>query len=265
MQLVEQNRISLDEPVSQFFPQIDSGKKAITIKQLLQQTSGIGDYTDSGFTCPALLQHPINMINFIYCVNGTKLEFSPGTQFSYSNTNYFLLGLILEKVTGLSFEEILLKNILLPLKMTHTGYRYPSKEKFAQGFTLKNDKLVPIEIDDIGLAFTAGGMYSTVHDLYLFDRALRTDKLLKKASSKEIFSENKSVVPGYYGLGWYVDSKGNYRTFHEGGIEGFASCIDRYLNTDVCIIALCNFEFAECRVDVTEPLTKMLLGNSQNR
>ena len=261
MQLVEQNKISLDEPISKFFPQIDSSKKAITIKQLLQQTSGIGDYTESNLTCPALLQHPIDPINFIYCVNDLKLEFTPGTQFSYSNTNYFLLGLILEKVIGLSFEEILLKNILLPLKMTHTGYKNHSKEKFAQGFTLRNNKLVSTEIDDIGIAYTAGGMYSTVHDLYLFDRALRTNKLLKKTSIKEIFSENKSVIPSYYGLGWYVDSKGSYRTFHEGGIEGFASCIDRYINTDICIIALSNFEFAECRVDVTEPLAKMLLGN----
>jgi hypothetical protein len=84
---------------------------------------------------------------------------------------------------------------------------------------------------------------------------------LKKTYLKEIFPENPSVGPAYYGFGWYIDSKGSYRTFHEGGIDGFSSCIDRYINTDVCIIALSNLEFAECRIDVTEPLSKLLLEN----
>ena len=207
--------------------------------------------------CPAFSQHPIDPMKFVNCVNELKLEFTPGSKFSYSNTNYYLLGLILEKVTGQSFEQLLEKKILLPLKMMHTGYKNFSPK--VHGYTMKDNKLIETTTDDIGIAYSAGGMFSTVRDLYLFDQALRTDKLLKQSTLKEVFAENKSVDPSYYGMGWYVDPNGTYRTFHEGGIDGFSSCLDRYLNNDLCIVALSNFEFAECRVDVTEPLTKLFI------
>ncbi len=261
MQLVEKHQITLDEPMSDFFPGIDSDKSKITLNQLLHQTSGIADYTEADLACPAFLHHPINPLKFVNCINEVKSEFTPGSKFSYSNTNYYLLGLILEKVTGQTFEQVLRENILIPLKMTHTGYKNFSENILAaQGYTMKENKLVPTAIDDIGIAYSAGGMFSTVHDLYLFDQALRTEALLKKSTLEQMFAENKSVNPSYYGLGWYVDPNGDYRTFHEGGIDGFSSCIDRFLKNDLCIIALSNFEFVECRVDITEPLTKLFTG-----
>jgi hypothetical protein len=80
-----------------------------------------------------------------------------------------------------------------------------------------------------------------------------------------LFSENKTVEPSYYGLGWYVDPGGHYRTFHEGGIDGFSSCFDRYLDNDLCIVALSNFEFAECRADLTEPLTQLFTKMKESK
>lgn len=261
MQLVEQHKIKLDESISDFFPNVDSNKRKITIKQLLHQTSGIADYTEIDLVCPTFLHHPIDPINFINCLDELKLEFIPGSKFSYSNTNYYLLGLIIEKATGQTFEQVLRENILIPLKMMHTGYKnFSGNKSAAQGYMMKVNKLVPTTIDDIGIAYSAGGMFSTVQDLYLFDQALRTDELLKKSSLEQMFEENKSVNPSYYGLGWYVDPHGDYRTFHEGGIDGFSSCLDRFLKNGLCIIALSNFEFTECRVDITEPLTKLFMG-----
>lgn len=266
MQLVEQGKIGLDIPLANYLPEIDEKFRQVTVKQLLQQTSGIAGYTQTQLTCSAFRQPGIDPLNFLPCLQELELEFTPGTKFSYSNTNYYLLGVLLEKITGNTFEQLLQTQILLPLKMTRTGYQTTQMQNFAQGYTSEAGKPVPTLIKDITRAYAAGGMYSTVEDLYLFSQALRNEKLLKKTTIQQVFAENKDVEPSYYGFGWYVGpdaAKQDYRTFHEGGIAGFSACLDRYLHKEVCIIALSNFEFAESRVDVTEPLTNMLLNKQK--
>jgi CubicO group peptidase (beta-lactamase class C family) len=262
MQLVEEGNIELDAPLSTYLPELDEKVRPVTVRQLLQQTSGIGDYTETELTCAAFGRRPVAPMSFLPCLRELKPEFAPGSQFSYSNTNYFLLGVLLEKLTGRSFGQLLQERILQPLKMTRTGYRTGATKNAAQGYAVRDGAVVPAMPKDITRAYAAGGMYSTVEDLYRFDQALRNEKLLKRATLQGVFAENKTVDPSYYGFGWYVGPAAgyqDYRTFHEGGIGGFSACIDRYLDKDVCIIALSNFEFAEPRVDVTEPLTKMLL------
>ncbi len=263
MRLVEQGKIDLAAPVSTYLPELDKRMYQVTVKQLLQQTSGIADYTETPLTCSAFQQRPIEPLKFVACFNELKLDFIPGSKFSYSNSNYYLLGALLEKITGQSFEQNLQKQILQPLKITHTGYQAATTPNFAQGYTSTDGKIVPANIKDISRAYTAGGMFSTVEDLYRFEQALRGESLLKKATLEQVFAENKAVEPSYYGFGWYVgpdSSSQDYRTFHEGGIAGFSSCVDRYLKNGLCIIVLSNFEFTESRVDVTEPLTKLILS-----
>ncbi|MDJ1506341.1 serine hydrolase domain-containing protein [Xanthocytophaga agilis] len=273
LQLVEQSRIDLDKPLSTYFPSeqtTETKLSQITVRQLLQQTTGLADYTETQLSCTALDQHPIQPKNFLTCLPELSLEFAPGSRFSYSNTNYYLLGLLLEQITGQTFQQLLYDKILHPLNMKRTGY-LPSElqssqsQDFAQGYTLREGKVVPTQIEDIGRAYAAGGLYSTVEDLYLFDQALRNETLLKKVTIQQVFAENKAVQPSYYGFGWYVSQSTayqDYRTFHEGGIDGFSACIDRYLTNGLCVIILSNLEFTESRVDLTEPIIDLVFKTS---
>ena len=261
MQLVEQKKINLNDMIADHLPKIRLKTRA-TIKELLNQTSGIQDYTEVNLDCDASKQIPIDNQKFAKCFSMLISEFEPGTKFSYSNTNYYLLGLLIEKVEGKPFEQVLKANILTPLQMGSTGYLdNRNLHDLAQGYKMQDEKLTSVNIEDVKKAYSAGGMYSTVDDLFKWDQALRTDKLLRKESRDQIFAENKSVDPGFYGFGWYVGDNSefnDYRAFHEGGIDGFSACIDRYIDNEVCIIVLSNFEFTESRVDFTEPIAKIV-------
>lgn len=263
MRLVEERKIKLDELIGTYLPQLNPqiGRR-VKVKHLLQQTSGIKDYTESTLFCSAAQRFPIDPQGYLACINELGFDFEPGSKFSYSNSNYYLLGVLLEHVSGMRFGELLQSQLLKPLGMANTGYELIKPESLAQGYTIDKDSLIATQIKHISKAYSAGGMYSTVDDLYKFDQALRGEKLLKKSSLDAIFAENKAVEPSYYGYGWYVGydpGMSDQRTFHEGGLAGFSACLDRYLTNNLCIIVLSNFEFVEARSDISEPITKLIL------
>ena len=266
MQLIEKKKINLNDRITDHLPEIGLKTRA-TVKELLNQTSGIQDYTEVDLACDASKRIPIDNQKFAKCFSVLVSEFEPGTKFSYSNTNYYLLGLLIEKVEGKPFDQVLRANILTPLQMGSTGYLdRKNLHDLAQGYKMQDGKLTNVNIEDIKKAYSAGGMYSTVDDLFKWNQALRSDKLLRKESREQIFAENKAVDPSFYGFGWYVGHNSefkDYRTFHEGGIDGFSACIDRYVDNDLCIIFLSNFEFTESRVDFTEPIAKIVLTSTQ--
>ncbi len=263
MQLVENGEIGLNEKIKDRMPELHLENNA-TVEQVLNHTSGIKDYTELDYKCSSG-KGQIKPLEFAMCFNTLESEFPPGTALSYSNTNYYLLGLLIEKVTSKSYEENLKEHILNPLQMTDTGYSILDPTRFAQGYKKVGENLREANIEDINLAYTAGGMYSTVEDLYKWNLALSSDKLISKKNRELIFRENANVDPGYYGFGWFVDEDHyefkDHRAFHEGGINGFSACIDRYLNSRVCIIVLSNYEFSESRVDLTEPITKIIFSS----
>ena len=267
MQLVEEGRVSLDDKVTQYLPVLSLNTTA-TIKQLLHQTSGITDYTEMEACIPAINKPSVTPWLLADCFNLLEEEFTPGTQFSYSNTNYYLLGLVIEKVTNKSFGAVLNEKILRPLKMKNTGYITSRSKGFAKGYGLAGNNLVESTIIDYDIAYAAGGMYSTVEDLYKWHTSLTTDKLLTQESLEQIFAQNDEVDPSYYGFGWFVED--NYwkfetsRAFHEGGIDGFSACIDRYPAEGICIVVLSNFEFVESRVDVADPIAQIIFDSKAN-
>jgi len=151
------------------------------------------------------------------------LEFAPGEKYNYSNSGYILLGAIIEKVSGQSYEMFLKENIFQPLKMMNTGYDHHStilKDR-AAGYCLSNEGLINAVYTDMSIAHAAGSLYTTAEDLYLWDRALYTEKLVKKSSLENF---NRKVVA------------------HSGGINGFTTRIARYLDDEVCVIVLINIE-----------------------
>ena len=242
MQLSEKNLLNVEDKVSKYIPELKEGDK-LTIHNLLTHTSGLKNYTDliEIFKADTKNKDPMMMVNLI---KDMPLEFKPGEQFQYSNTNYLLLGMIIEKLTGESFEDYLEKNILKPLDMKDTGVSY-GKNNQSPNATPYSGFMELEPIDDsivLNLAFGAGNMYSTTGDLSKWDLALKTEKLVSKETVDKIFKNYImfSKTEGY-GYGWMVsDTDLGKRVKHGGNTLGFTSIIDRYIDKKLTIIALTN-------------------------
>ncbi len=237
LQLAELGKLNLNDKLSKFFPDFPKGD-SVTIHMLLNHTSGIADYTEQKeFENVATLSWPKDsMLSFF---RNRPYTHSPGTKFKYSNSGYFLLGCIIEKVSGQSYASYLQKYIFDVLDMHNTGIdRLDSIiPMHANGYSKEKNTIKPAAIISMAWPFSAGVLYSTTEDLYKWDRSLYDTTLLSSASKQKMFTPGK----GNYGYGMITDSLENhYRNWHNGGIPGFLTNISRYPNDDLCVIVLAN-------------------------
>jgi len=246
MQLVEQGKIKLDAKISDYLPDYrkDIGQK-VTIHQLLTHTSGIPSYTGQPGFFENVSRNPYKVDDFVKKYASGNLEFEPGSKYSYNNSGYFLLGAIVEHVTGKPYEQVLKENIFDPLGMKNTGYdRHDTIiPKRATGYGKTPDGYTNAGYLDMSIPYAAGSMYSTVEDLYLWDQALYTDKVLSaqsKALMYKPFLQN-------YAYGWVVNKasfkqNGNEVQVirHGGGINGFTTTIVRFPTEKNLIVMLDN-------------------------
>ena len=252
MILKEKQLINLDLPVSTYLPDFKNEyADKITVRHLLTHSSGLPNYTEKmEFYLKRML--PFNPDELLKTIQDEALVFEPGTGFLYSNTGYILLGAIIERVSGQSYEAFLHKEIFKPLDMHNTGYgrREAGHPDRADGYTHDEsgqlDAAVPIEFSFL---HSAGALYSTVEDLLKWDKALSAGRILKPAAIKEMISPRVD----HYGYGWYVESRRGYiHTFHDGAIDGFNTIISRWPDVGLCIIVLSNDDVA--------PVDKMAFG-----
>jgi len=203
MQLVEKGKIKLDDKLSDHLPYYrnDIGEK-VTIHHLLTHTSGIPSYTGLPTFIPDISRDPYPVEEFVKKYCSGDFEFEPGSKFKYNNSGYFLLGAIIEKVTGKTYEQALKENILDPLNLKNTGYdlHSPILPKRAAGYEKNFDGFTNAPYLDMSLPYSAGAMYSTVEDLYLWDQALYTEKLLSNKFKQIMFTPYLSN----YAYGWGV-------------------------------------------------------------
>ncbi len=245
MQLVEQGKLDLERPITTYLPdyRADTGAR-ITTHHLLTHTSGIPNYTaDPGFGEHS--RDPYEPYEFARLFCSGDLEFEPGSDWNYSNSGYFLLGVIIEKVAGVSYEKQLQQRILAPLGMNDTGYdHHPTiLERRVSGYSRVVDELRNAEYLDMGLPYAAGSIYSSVEDLFLWDQALYTEKLLPEAALERMFTPVKND----YGYGWAIrevtigDGDRKLKTVgHGGGINGFNTLITRLVEDRSLIVLFSN-------------------------
>ena len=245
MQLVEQGKIKLDGKLSDYLPDYrkDIGDK-VTIHQLLTHTSGIPSYTNQPGFLENVSRNPYKVNDFVKKYASGDLEFEPGSKYSYNNSGYFLLGAIIERVTGKPYEQVLKQNIFDPAGMKNTGYDHHNTIilKRASGYT-KTPALSNAAYLDMSIPYAAGSLYSTVEDLYLWDQALYTDRLLSAASKELMY---KPFLQNY-AYGWVVRNasfKQNNNDIqvitHDGGINGFTTTIVRFPKEKNLIVMLDN-------------------------
>jgi len=238
LQLAMNRQLGLDDKLTKFFPGYPDGDK-ITIHNLLTHTSGIFNYTDDSTWMDHATEH-ISREKLIALFKSQPLGFEPGSKWEYSNSNYVLLGCIIEQLTHKSYEEVVRERILVPCGMTHSGFDFADlkDKKKATGYNLINgDTYEEAPITDSSLSFAAGALYSTTGDMYKWHKALESYKLLPKEWQEKAFIPFKKK----YAYGWFIDTLYNRRlTGHSGGIPGFYTYEMRFEQEDADIVLLQN-------------------------
>ena len=267
MQLVQEGKLRLDEKVSEVlsdYPK-EQGEK-ITIHDLLTHTSGIPNYTDFPGYPTEIMKNTFSPLELVKLFENKPLEFKPGSKFSYSNSGYILLGYIIEKVTGKPYEEVLKENIFNPLGMKNSGYDHNIEiiPKRAYGYNHFALEVQNANYIDMTVPFSAGALYSTVEDLYKWDQALYTNKILSKGNIKKLFGKYIPAFGGmYYGYGWAVTKISNGHgdsvnvVAHGGAVNGFNSLIERFTD-DKNLIVLLNNTGATDLQDIAKHIEKIL-------
>lgn len=250
MQLVAEGKLDLQATVSKYLPDYSkvNGDK-ITIHQLLNHTSGTPNYTSFPKFFKEMSRNPYTPTEMLKTFADSTLNFTPGERFAYSNSGYILLGAIIEKVTGKSYETVLQEKIFDPLKMKNSGYDHHNVilKKRATGYEMKGSTPENSPYIDMSTPYAAGSMYSTVEDLFLWDQALYTEKLLPKKYIDMMYEKYVPAFGEFYGYGWSVGSMpiGNTKDSvaiigHGGGINGFNTLITRMPKEKSTVLLLNN-------------------------
>lgn len=230
LQLQEKRKLQLQDSVCKYISKCPDGWQQIKIFNLLAQSDGISEVNSSPDA--ETLRSTNTTSGLLAYLADRPLEFKPGERFSYVNSGYAVLGAVIEKVSGEPYLKYLKDRIFIPLGMRETGYDNPEK------ITIYNSKgshsITPSDFE-LTVPYSWGGLYSTVDDLYRWDRALDGFEFLSKASIDAMFTP---YIDGY-GFGWVVLKEFD-RTVDAtaGGIYLFGSAIRRYAADDVCVIVL---------------------------
>ena len=245
LQMVEKGDLALDMKITDYVPEYPKPQgDIITIHHLLSNTSGIPHYGGIPSFFPRLSRQPYTSDEYMELFWELELLFEPGSQYSYSSFGYFLLGVILERVSGESFAQLLQGRIFEPLGMKNSSLNDDKSiiEKRASGYVRNLTGFENTSFRDMSTAKAAGGMLSSVEDLYLWDQALYTDKILSTKYRNLLFKPNLNN----YGYGWNIrkvqvgDNKKTTMVSHSGGINGFNSLIYRFVEDNHMIVMFKN-------------------------
>jgi CubicO group peptidase (beta-lactamase class C family) len=258
MLLARDGKLHYDDHLTDFFPEFPAYGKSITVRNLLNHTSGLLDYEDL-----LMKQHPDipeNKVPQILDAGVLKLleqqtsgKFAPGSKWEYSNSGYAVLAMIVEKVSGKSFGQFLKERIFTPLKMRNTlAYEKGKNELPHRAYGHSNDDGAWRETDQSSTSAVLGdgGIYSSLDDLAKWDRALRDHTLLSEEEMRPALTpvlptEGPSKFPDgkpvSYGFGWFLDPyQGHKRMSHDGNTIGFRTTIQRFPDDQLTIIVLAN-------------------------
>jgi CubicO group peptidase (beta-lactamase class C family) len=265
LQLVQEGKIKIEGKLTDYLPDYrkDTGDR-ITIHQLLNHTSGIPSYTGLPNFFQEVSRNPYSVSDFVKKFASGDLEFEPGTKFSYNNSGYFLLGAIIERVTGKPYEQALKERILDPVGMKNTGYDHHATilARRAAAYEKRPAGYVNAPYLDMSLPYAAGSLYSTVEDLYLWDQALYPDKLLSSQLKELMYKPGMNN----YAYGWVIrkaplGAQGEPVTIieHGGGINGFNTVITRMPESKNLIVLLNNTGGTKLQ-DMTQRIAAILFG-----
>ena len=245
LKLQEEGKLSVDDPISKFVPNCSSNWAEVKIRHLLTHTSGIPSFTGfPDYLSTMMLASPPEKT--IQRFRDKPLEFKPGERFAYSNSGYVLLGYIVERASGRSFENYIAEVIFRPLGMTDSGYDHFERilPHRATGYSKDGDRWVNSAYIDMTIPHAAGALYSTVEDFFRWYQCWRERKVLSEASWKAMTTPEKADYG--FGIGVSGHFRGTtQRVFeHGGGINGFATSMKWFPEADLFVAAFGNSDAA---------------------
>lgn len=243
LQLAEQGKLSVDDPITKFYPDAPAAWAPITLKHLLTHTSGIPSYTAIPGFFARTARLDLTPEGIVALTRDKPLEFAPGSRYAYDNTGYILLGYVIEKVSGQTYAAYLQEHIFTPLGMMDSGYDVSTTvlPRRAAGYSTGGGKVSNADFLAMTLPYAAGSLYSTVDDLLVWDQALHAGKAIKPASVAAMFTDY-----GFkYGFGQGVSVQKGHRTWsHSGGINGFSTMLTHLPDDGLTVVVLGNIEEA---------------------
>jgi len=288
MLLVHDGKLRYDDRLTDIFPEFPIYGKAISVRNLLNHTSGLPDYEDlmekaerARGTMIWSTAHQIQDGEVLQLLEKESAgRFAPGTSWAYSNSGYVVLGLIVAKVSGMPYRDFLQRRIFAPLGMRHSVvYEKGTNEVLTRAFghSLENGKWVQTDQSSTSATLGDGGVYSNIEDLAKWDDALEKHKLLSAAEMAPALAPVKlndgsqphwpkepggdNLAPGKpvsYGFGWFLDPyQGHTRMWHAGSTTGFRTVIQRFPSDQFTIIILANrsdFDTKAASDRIAEPL-----------
>jgi CubicO group peptidase (beta-lactamase class C family) len=261
MLLVHDGKLHYDEHLTDIFPEFPAYGRTITIRNILNHTSGLVAYEDlmekqyAGKSSEEIPQiHYAGVLTLMEQQTATK--FPPGTRWEYSNSGYCVLAMVVEKVSGMSFGDFLRQRIFAPLGMTSTlAYEYGKNTVLERAYGYSNDAGVWLETDQSPTSATLGdgGVYTNLEDLSKWDDALRNHTLLSESEFRPAITAatlpgdpqhrplDTEGKPSSYGFGWFLGPYGSQeRMWHTGSSMGFRTVIERFTKENLTIIILSN-------------------------
>lgn len=221
LKLAEEGRLSLNDPIARFFPDWPEPASRATVRQLLNHTSGIQDYSKVPGWIQANRQRAWTTTQLLAIARGLPARAEPGVAFEYNNGGYVLLGAILEQVTKKAWHEVVADKITRPLGLHTIAFATPDRldRKSASGYTRVNGQQQPVQLSDMRVAHAAGGLNGSVHDMAKWAQALHHGKVINSASYSEMTSPARlvdgSTVP--YGFGLRIQEIRDEKAFAHGG------------------------------------------------
>lgn len=244
LQLVEAGEIELDAPITRYLPDYPAAQgDRVTIHHLLSHTGGVPEHTsrpDFG----EMMRDPVTPTGFLDVFSGDPLDFEPGTEYRYSNSGYFLLGTLIETVTGQPYAEALRQRLLAPLGLEDSGYLDGRVvfDRMATGYRRVGTDVQHAPYLDTSIPYSAGMMYSTVRDLHTWTRALHAAEPFESAETVETMIT--PVLNEYgYGIGnspLPVGDRSVQAIAHSGGIPGFSSMLIYFPETEQTVAVISN-------------------------
>jgi D-alanyl-D-alanine carboxypeptidase len=256
MMLVEEGKISLDSPIAAYLPTLPLQWNKVTVRQALSHTSGLADYLQApGWSWRNSWRLDLTPSEFIELTAAAPILFNPGEGIKYNNTGYYLLGMLIEKVSGKSYAEFLRERIFQPLSMSATRRDsagiVPNR---VSGYIYRNGALQNAEYTSETWAYSEGGIISTALDLAKWEAALYAGKFVKRSILEQmwtptrlnngraaIIGDNGFGKPNYYGLGWFISEHKGHKIILHGGLKpGFETALIRFADEGLTVILLCN-------------------------
>lgn len=255
LKLVEQGRLSLTDPLSKFLPDYPGGAH-ITVHELLNHTSGIKDYTEIDGYFRAAIREDLDTGKLVAVFKDQPVDFAPGTNWKYDNSGYVLIGAIIEKITGKPWHQAMRDLVLAPLALTHTRYGadQPVIAGRVAGYSTDEQGHVANAIYiSMTQAGAAGGLVSTLDDLFHWSRALHTGKVLEPDSYRRMVTPvpTRSGTPTDYGYGIFTrELRGEHAFEHGGRIAGFSSDMLYLPGPAITVVVLANTDSAPTSTDL---------------